>query len=199
MWTLLWEFFCYLAVLALGLLGILARRSTVVVAFVLLTATTVATAYGPIGNYWVTLGSHFGLPFVAGALIHHYQDRITLRSRYLLLAAVVVLVSCLLPDYRVVGALPLAYLTLGLGALGKHERLRLREDLSYGTYIYAFPLQQVLALAGAARLGVAGFGLAALLVTLPVAAASWFVVEKPALRLKNLARSRVPEQVALTK
>lgn len=187
MWTLFWEFLCYLAVLGLGLTRLLQRRFTVPAAFVVLTLTTLATAYGPIDNYWLTLGSRFGLPFVAGALVYHYRDRIPVRGRFLALAAVLVLASCWLPDYRVVAALPLAYLMLSVGALGRHPRLRFRQDLSYGTYIYAFPLQQALALAGAARLGVLLFAVASLALTLPFAAASWFGIEKPALRLKGRA------------
>ncbi|SDR75820.1 Peptidoglycan/LPS O-acetylase OafA/YrhL, contains acyltransferase and SGNH-hydrolase domains [Friedmanniella luteola] len=197
MWTLVWEFFCYLAVLGLGLVGLLKRRHTMAVAFVVLTVTTVATSYGPVDNYWLTLGSRFGLPFVAGALLYRYRDRVVVRGRYLLLAAAVVLLSCLLPDYRVVGALPLAYLMLGLGALGRHPRLQFRQDLSYGTYIYAFPLQQLLAVVGAASLGVPLFALASLALTLPLAAASWFGLEKPVLRLKHVGRPRTVQQAAV--
>lgn len=185
MWTLFWEFLCYLAVLALGLTRLLERRFTIPVAFVALTLTTLATAYGPVDNYWLTLGSRFGLPFVAGAVVYHYRDRLPVRGPLLALAAVLVLAACLLPDYRVVAALPLAYFLLSVGALGRHPRLRFRQDLSYGTYIYAFPLQQALALVGAASLGVFLFAVASLALTLPFAAASWFGIEKPALRLKG--------------
>ncbi|GAA1855373.1 acyltransferase family protein [Microlunatus capsulatus] len=197
MWTLVWEFFCYLAVLGLGVVGLLHRRHTMVVAFVALTATTLATAYGPVDNYWLTLGSRFGLPFVAGALVYRYRETLVVRGRYLLLAAVVVLASTALPDYRVVSALPLAYLLLGLGALGTRPRLQFRQDLSYGTYIYAFPLQQLLALVGAGALGVPLFALASLVLTLPLAAASWFGLEKPVLRLKDFRRARTVQQAAV--
>jgi len=72
-----------------------------------------------------------------------------------------------------VGPLALPTAVIGLSRPG-----RLPADLSYGVYIYAFPIQQQLALAG--KLNVA----TAILAVLPFAAASWFLVEKPAMRLK---------------
>lgn len=67
---------------------------------------------------------------------------------------------------------------LAVVALGRARAPRLPADLSYGLYIYSFPLQQVLAEHG--RLGV----LSSFALTLPFAAASWFLIEKPALALK---------------
>ena len=56
-------------------------------------------------------------------------------------------------------------------------------DLSYGTYLWAFPLQQILV-----QKGVGNPLLLFAIVTpvvLAIAALSWFFIEKPALRLKN--------------
>jgi peptidoglycan/LPS O-acetylase OafA/YrhL len=56
-------------------------------------------------------------------------------------------------------------------------------DLSYGVYVYGFPCQQM---AAALWTGIRPLPLCvvALSMTLPLAAASWLVVERPALRLK---------------
>ncbi len=69
------------------------------------------------------------------------------------------------------------------------KRPNLRNDLSYGVYIYAFPIQQLLVIAGLATLGVFPFFVLATLATLPLAAMSWFIVEKRALALKKRQRS----------
>jgi len=198
LWTLAWEFLCYLAVLVLGLVHLLRHRSTVVVAFVLMLVAVLATTYGPVDNRWVTDGARFGMPFVAGALVHHFADRIPVRPVLLGVAGLLVVGSAWLPDYRAVAALPLAYLVLCVGAVGRSPRLRLRDDLSYGTYIYAFPVQQLLATAGLARAGVAAFALVALVMTLPLAALSWFSVERPALRLKGVRRPRDVQEAGVS-
>jgi peptidoglycan/LPS O-acetylase OafA/YrhL len=63
--------------------------------------------------------------------------------------------------------------------------LRWTHDLSYGTYIYAFPIAQCLTALGLNRLGIIPLALACVAVTLPIAAASWYFVERPALQLKR--------------
>jgi peptidoglycan/LPS O-acetylase OafA/YrhL len=51
-------------------------------------------------------------------------------------------------------------------------------DLSYGTYLWGFPVAQVLAFAGLNSLGLVPFIVLSVLCTLPFAALSWFLVER---------------------
>ena len=192
MWTLFWEFLCYLGVLALGVSRLLRLRWVVPVLLACTILGVLATSYGPVGNYWVKNGAHFGIMFLAGALVFQLRHRLPLNSLLVAVSAAVVILSAWLPDYRVVAALPLAYLLIAVGAIGRHRRLQLKNDLSYGAYIFAFPLQQLLATLGAAAWGVSPFWLIATALTLPVAAASWFLIERPSLRLK---RTRSPRNV----
>ena len=185
LWTLWWEFLCYLGVLALGVCGLLRYRWSIPAVFLLFAAGVVATSYGPVDGFIVTTMSRFGVMFTAGALIHQLQHRLPARWLYVALAGVVVLASSVLPDYRVIAALPLAYLLITTGALVKNRIFWLRNDISYGIYIYAFPLQQCLAMLGLYALGVPLFAILSIAVTVPMALASWFLVEKPALRLRK--------------
>ncbi len=58
-------------------------------------------------------------------------------------------------------------------------------DLSYGLYVYHWPVQLLLLLSGAATLGSVPFVLISLALALALAALSWVTVEGPALRLKD--------------
>lgn len=196
LWTLYWEFLCYLVVLALGLANLFRFKIVVPALFVLCLAGLIVTTTGLSHNVDLTNGSRFGLTFAAGALIYQWRTVIPARWWLVGVAAVIVAVSSLLPDYRVVAALPIAYGVITVGTLVKARAFRLRNDVSYGTYIYAFPVQQVLASAGLSALGVPVFAAIAIPLTLLLATASWFVVEKPAMRLKG-ARVVTPPPVVL--
>jgi peptidoglycan/LPS O-acetylase OafA/YrhL len=116
-----------------------------------------------------------------------YSLRSSLPSSWVAIATAVGLVgaSMFLPEYRILGALPLAYALVAIGSHIKSKKLRLENDISYGMYIYAFPVQQVLAMVGLAWLNPAVFALTAAAFTAPLAYASWMFIEKPALRFKQ--------------
>jgi peptidoglycan/LPS O-acetylase OafA/YrhL len=63
--------------------------------------------------------------------------------------------------------------------------VRWRTDLSYGVYIYAFPIMQFAMLAGLGRYGPVGLALITTALTIPVAMFSWHYVERPALGAKR--------------
>ncbi|TPG16050.1 acyltransferase family protein [Pedococcus bigeumensis] len=189
LWTLKWEVLCYIAVgLALGL-AILWRRSWVsVAAFVGATAVTlgvhlVGPAAGPI--YQATLLVPY---FVAGMMLLRLSDRVHLTGKGAVVAAVALLLACLLHVGEPLGPLPLAYLLLYAGAAAPKvfQRVGAPHDFSYGMYLYAFPVQQLLILAGLRDLGLVGFIVASILATTPFAVASWFAVERPAMMAKHL-------------
>jgi len=54
-------------------------------------------------------------------------------------------------------------------------------DWSYGMYLYGFPVQQTLAYLGLHQQGVVAYIFWSIAVTLPLAAASWYLLEKPTL------------------
>jgi len=185
LWTLYWEFKCYLAVLALGVLGCLKWRVTVPAIFLLTLAGSITAHFAHIDSVLVNNTLRFGLMFSAGSLIYAYRHRIPANRGLVALSALIVGWSTTVPDYRFYSALPLAYLLIVVGSLIKIRRLHLKNDLSYGMYIYAFPVQQLLATVGLAAWGPLGFGIVSTLVTLPLAAASWFLIERRALRYKT--------------
>ncbi len=61
-----------------------------------------------------------------------------------------------------------------------------RLDYSYGIYIYAFPVQQTVA-HFFPEIGLFSYLVLTAVAIVPLAAISWYVIEKPALRLKPTA------------
>jgi peptidoglycan/LPS O-acetylase OafA/YrhL len=136
------------------------------------------------------LAARFAIMFAAGSVLYHFRDVIPARWWLVAVSVVIVLAAGLLPDYRLVAAIPLAYAVIASGALIHNERLRLRTDLSYGVYIYGMPTQQLLIICGLARLNPLLFFVIAFIATLPFAALSWFLVEKRAMSLKHRLKRR---------
>lgn len=187
LWTLIFEIFCYIGVAIAGVLGLLRFRWTVLAAFILAVIWSAIVSY-PVDALQTIpqMVARFAVVFLAGMVIHQFQDVIPARWSLVALSLGIVIASGLLMvNYRVVAAIPLAYALIVSAALLKNERLRLRTDLSYGVYIYAWPIQQLLVICGLTVLSGYLFAVVALMVTLPLAAFSWFVVEKPAMALKT--------------
>jgi peptidoglycan/LPS O-acetylase OafA/YrhL len=187
LWSLIWEVLCYLAVAAIGLVGLANRRwvPVAILALAVLAALMLPPLTFP--GVWTIpqLAARSAIMFSAGALIYQWRDKIPARWSLVALSVVIVLASSLLPDYRVVGGVALAYAVIVSGSLIKNERLKLRTDLSYGTYIYASPIQQLLAVCGLSGLNPLLFFAISTTVTLPLATLSWFLVEKPSQSLKS--------------
>lgn len=186
LWTLFYEFLCYLGVVVLGVLGFLARRTWMVpLAVVALMGLNLAVSYGLFDLPAPQL-RRFMLMFLLGAcgLLFGRYIRI---SGWLALASLLVVAVALmvLPDYRPVAGPAFAYMFLWATV-----RLPLRwdpgVDLSYGMYIFHWPIETMLVLAGAAAFGVVPFVAIAVLLSGAAAAISWFVIEKPALSHKSM-------------
>jgi peptidoglycan/LPS O-acetylase OafA/YrhL len=193
LWTLAFEGFCYAIVGVLGALGLLRRRPALVpaAAAVLLALTALQEAGLP-----VLLNERvirLVLMFLLGAAAYLYAHRIPLRGELAAGAAGLFLVSlALFDDYRVLGAVPLTYLCLWAGTCFPWP-WRMRADLSYGVYIYHWPLQQILMLTALAAAPTAVFVPVSIALAVLPAAASWYLVERPVLRHKD---SPLPDRLA---
>ncbi|BCO47497.1 acyltransferase [Mycobacterium intracellulare] len=196
LWTLVFEFLCYIAIAVAGVAGLLKRRWPAPVVFALFLVGAALVSY-PVGAVETIpqMITRFALVFAAGAVLHQFQDMIPARwSLVAVSAAIVVVAGLLVPNYRVIAAIPLAYAVIVSGALIHNQRMRLRTDLSYGVYIYAWPIQQLLVICGLGVLPPVAFAVLAAVATLPLAALSWFLVEKRALALKSRFKRKAPER-----
>jgi hypothetical protein len=69
-----------------------------------------------------------------------FADRLPVSKPYVGIAGIVVLGCMALPEYSLFAAPFLAYTVVAAAALIKNKQLVLRSDISYGTYIHAFPM-----------------------------------------------------------
>ncbi len=173
LWTLFPEMICY-AVLAV----VPVRALIVVVPGLLVGLVLVSVQILPMGYAGELVGMFTA--FGTGAIIALLGRRPSTARAAALLGVLVV--ATLLDRWMVAMPLVVAYLAVWLGM---RFPLEWRRDLSYGTYIYAFPIGIVVAAAGGAKAGIVPFALTTLALTIPVALASWELVERPALAFKN--------------
>jgi peptidoglycan/LPS O-acetylase OafA/YrhL len=130
---------------------------------------------------------HFGLFYAVGALLFLYRERIPLSFTAAAAALLLWLLSFDTEALTVVGQLALPYVVLVLGyrAPASVDRFMRRiGDLSYGTYIYAFPVQQTL-IHYDTKIGPVALIAATVPITYACAFLSWRLVEQPALRLRR--------------
>lgn len=182
LWTLPIEGRLYLALLVAGALGMLRpMRYLPAWALVIAGACGFALWRGPLPDHlsyliWVTSF------FVTGTLVWVWRERIPL-SWPLLLA--LMLAAALTRGTRAFEPAYFALVAYGAFWVGFAPRLpRIeRNDLSYGVYLYGWPMQQLAMLAGATT--VASNTLAASAAAFACAAVSWFCIERPALGWKR--------------
>lgn len=192
LWTLGPEFLCYLVVLALGLFALRSVRSELrrllgfAVFGILLVVLQVVPGLAPAGAEDVLRVAVF---FAGGAVLAEL-DRLGMRVRRGAVAVAVLAVwlvaGALLP--REVAAplawLVLPYLVVGFGSASTPVVRRAARfgDLSYGLYLWGFPVQQTLAQV-APGLPLAVDILLVVGITGVLALGSWWLVERRALAL----------------
>ncbi len=195
LWTLNPEFFCYLCIAALGVMGAF-RSGPIVIAAVALTLlagyTGLLWRYGDIMIVQVlTLLVYFAF----GASAYLNRARIPMALWIAVPCAAALLGTLTTRAFAPVAIPCITYLTLFAAMRLPLRGFDRRMDLSYGLYIYAFPVQQLLAMWGISAFGFTPYFLSALAIAGVLAAASWFAIERPSLSLKTLALPlvRVPD------
>lgn len=195
LWTLPWEMKMYGILAVFGALAyirppVIGEKTLRYLLTVLAGAATALYVYATVeGKYEEHAGVRFVSTFFMGACYYVYKDRVVLSHR---LALIVLGVAAYfaykraIPSFHLVYSLGLGYLVLYLayvprGVIRGYNRLG---DYSYGTYIYAFPVQQSVAALWPGVSTMKMFGLS-LAVTVLLAVTSWHLVEKPCLNLKR--------------
>jgi peptidoglycan/LPS O-acetylase OafA/YrhL len=204
LWTLFYEFLCYLILATLSLTGLLRHRQAVLALTVgiwIAEIGAVITQHIPFDSWDIAAMITLAPVFLTGTLIYLYRDVLTDSGWLALALGALMVASPWIPLGRsvyphatnYVGAASsvdlfgpaIAYPMLWLGIHLPLQRVGARNDYSYGIYIYAFPVQLVVASWNVQRFGFVAYLLVCILFTLPFAVASWWLVEKRCLKLKK--------------
>ncbi len=190
LWTLPHEMRCYVVV---GLVAVAARRYgsrlAVSVAWVLVGALAVA--------YWISappvdfvIDSYatkqlvmFVFIFLSGTLAAVWADRITLFGPLPLIALALGLIAghtSLFLSEHMAGSLLVLILAPIAAVLEPIGRMLRGVDISYGLYLYAWPVQQLVAMYSLAD-NAALFIVLSTIGTAVLATGSWFLIERPAM------------------
>lgn len=189
LWTLRIEALCYAGLLALSLAGLL-RPVRVLLplagGWALLSAVLAARAgLAPAFLASLTVASIVDcvLHFLMGAAVWVYADRVPLRGSFALAlaAAFAITAGTGLAPLTLHLALPYIVFWFGLARPVAVPPL----DISYGTYLYAFPVQQAVVATAGPAIGASGLVLAAAPLTVLLGLASRLWIEQPALRLRR--------------
>jgi len=149
MWTLGYEFRCYLMVPVLGWLGCYRPTGRLVLAAAVAVLLALDTATLPVGP--LPLGVHFDIHFTAffgvGMLAFLFREHIPLRGRWAAAAGILLIAAmCRWQSatigYAIFGGYSILWFALAAPVV-RLSRSDNKADISYGLYLYAWPVQSL--------------------------------------------------------
>lgn len=192
LWTIRYEFCLYVILVLFFFL----RENKTTITFLLLFTFTVSVslynffmkslANSVLFGFQASFILNLGTFFIAGSLLSSLQiEKVKNKGLFLSIVFLVFIVSIYFNFYNMVMhfILPIGILLLGLIPLPFFSAFGKMGDMSYGIYIYSFPIQQ--ALIHFFQLKVYTLMLTSTVLSIGLGFLSWHVVEKKALWLKK--------------
>lgn len=190
-WTLIYEFKGYILIGLLGLFGFLAYRwlAASVAAFLIFINFMVWSSTGNV----LALSEKFGniynfmflAPFAFGILFALFADRIRIDDRVALAAAITAMCTYAWGGWNIWGQFGFCYVLMWAAIRLPLTNWEKFGDLSYGIYIFAWPIMTLAAYLGIHKWGWLPYHLIIVVVVHILAYASWHLIEAPAMSLKN--------------
>lgn len=200
-WTLRHELLAYVVVGGFAVIGAL-RHSRVLVpilaAFLAILHIINTASPGAAGQIFFVLGMTKVLPllyaFFVGSTFALYSRQIPVTTAMGIGAAAVFFLTWWKGGLYTFGVPAFVYMLIWLASALPKRMQKIgnegRPDLSYGVYLYGWPVQQFLAYVGLASAGYVVYTLASVALSLAFAVLSWYLIERPALALKDIGPGR---------
>lgn len=196
LWTLRFEFTCYILVIALTLVGVLFNEklfrlfalavATGYLAFISHAVLTETTSTALFDGNSIAKFHRLSFAFLLGMLVARYRDGLPISWKMLfgiyLCAAIMWPTALFQPVF--IAAIAASCFKFAFAKIPALDWAKTMPDISYGVYIYAFPVQQAFAHFFPDWSPLQN-SLASLPATLIPATISWYLVEKPALKMKG--------------
>ncbi|WP_299346995.1 acyltransferase [uncultured Maritalea sp.] len=189
LWTLRWEAAAYIGVAFLGLFGILADKKKFaavlgaffIAYFLISVATDLRDDFAPFDHML-----RFGLCYLVGATGYIYRDKLPLNLPVVFALCLITFALSKTDAYQFALIVSLGYGTIWAAYVpsGTIRMFNNWGDFSYGIYIYGFTVKQM-AISVLPWLSAPSLFLIATPITIALAAASYYFVEKPALSWRH--------------
>ena len=202
MWTLKFEFGCYIAIaLIVKLLSNFKKDKLVRIIFGIYVLLIILSLVYPRQNGFAqrnlfnlfVYGINFFSIFLGGSIIYLIKDKLVFNEKFLSLAIMFcILIMSILPQHLAneICAIPMLYIILYISLKLKSPKFIQENDISYGIYIYAWPIQCLIAIIMVVygyNINIWIYDVVCFIVTSIFALFSWFIVEKPILnRVRRL-------------
>lgn len=201
LWTLRFEVFCYLFLaLTYTVFGVLRDRLPSFLSFRAISLIALLGCVVHMSFFYAektaTIDSHiarFVFAFLLGACAWQWRDALRPTGFGLFIFGALNLALILNGiHYAPIQIVMASYLAIYIGSLnfGALARFTDRQDYSYGLYITAFPIQQIVYICLPESSPFINFAVS-MLIALPVSVVFWNLIEKPALKLKAIRIDRL--------
>ncbi|MEK7991699.1 MAG: acyltransferase [Thiotrichaceae bacterium] len=198
LWTVPYEFVCYILVAVAGVSRILRWRVILLVLFVglflfrWLLFDNSPEILGSFNRFFRGVGVakllELSTYFLAGMVIYAYREKIIISHYLAILSAIILVITSIFGGLQAwflfAGSYLIMYLAFSPNI--RYYNFAKYGDFSYGIYIYAFPIQQTLVHFSQAQWHPLVNALFAIPITLFFAILSWHLIESKALKLKKV-------------